>query len=60
MAGPTFGGHGSGSFSGSTFTGTAKKTKKKGKSWYGGLKNAVHDVEDMAVGATVGTAKMVG
>lgn len=59
MAGPTFGGHSGGSFSGSTFTGTAKK-KKKGKSWYGGLKNAVSDVEDIAVGATVGTAKMVG
>lgn len=47
---------------GGRFTGSyGKKSKKKGgRSWYGGLKNAVHDVEDMAVGATVGTAKLVG
>lgn len=35
--------------------GGSKKKKKKGKSWFGGLTNAVHDVEDATVGAVAGT-----
>ena len=47
-------GSGGGLYGGGGGSYGAPKKKKKGKSWYGGLKNVVHDIEDIAVGSVVG------